>query len=63
MKINNKKLKIFVDQTGRDGVEYHTAVGYIDVLSIDEAGDFYVFELKRDMGSDKVVGQVTRYMG
>jgi len=63
IKINGKKLKLFVDQTGRDGVEYHTAVGFIDVLGVDESGDFYVFELKRDRGSDKVVGQVARYMG
>lgn len=61
--VNNKRLKLFVDQTGNDGVEYYTAVGFIDVLGIDEAGNFYVFELKRDMGSDKVVGQVARYMG
>lgn len=63
IKVNKKNLKLFVDQTGRDGVEYSTDVGFIDVLGIDEYGDFYVFELKRDKGSDKVVGQVTRYMG
>lgn len=63
IKINNQKLTLFVDQTGRDGVEYPTAVGYIDVLGVDQLGNFYVFELKRDMGSDKVVGQVARYMG
>ena len=63
IKINDKKLKLFVDQTGRDGIEYPTAVGLIDVLGVDEGGDFYVFELKRDVGTDKVVGQIARYMG
>jgi hypothetical protein len=61
--INGKKLKLYVDQTGRDGVEYSTGVGFIDVLGIDDNENFYVFELKRDNGSDKVIGQVARYMG
>lgn len=61
--INGKKLKLYVDPTGQDGVEYKTAVGFIDVLGIDDQGNFYVFELKRDIGSDKVVGQISRYMG
>jgi len=63
IKIKGKNLKLFVDQTGHDGIEYPTDVGFIDVLGIDEDGDYYVFELKRDRGSDRVVGQVTRYMG
>jgi len=61
--VNAKKLKLFVDQTGRDGIEYPTAIGLVDILAIDEEGNFYVFELKRSRGSDKVVGQVARYMG
>jgi len=61
--VNAKKLKLFVDQTGRDGIEYPTAIGLVDILAVDEEGNFYVFELKRSRGSDKVVGQVTRYMG
>ncbi|HEY85017.1 MAG TPA: DUF91 domain-containing protein [Chloroflexi bacterium] len=61
--LNGKKLKLFIDSTGRDGIEYPTAVGMIDILAVDEEEAFYVFELKRGRGSDKVVGQVTRYMG
>jgi len=61
--VNDKKLKLFVDQAGRDGIEYPTAIGPIDILAVDEEGNFYIFELKRSSGSDKVVGQVTRYMG
>lgn len=61
--INGKKLKLYVDQTGKDGVEYPTDVGFIDALGIDDNENFYVFELKRNNGSDKVIGQVARYMG
>jgi hypothetical protein len=63
LSINGKKLTLFVNAEGRDGIEYPTGVGFIDVLGIDKEGNFYVFELKRDSGSDKVVGQVARYMG
>ena len=52
-----------MDPTRRDGVEYPTPVGKIDILTIDEDETFYVFELKWGRGRDKVVGQVTRYMG
>lgn len=63
IKILNKNLKVFVNQEGKDGVEYPTAVGFIDILAIDEDENFYVFELKRSRGSDKVIGQIARYMG
>ena len=61
--VNGKKLKLFVDPMGRDGIEYPTAIGPIDILAVDKEKAFYVFELKRGRGSDKAVGQVTRYMG
>ncbi len=61
--VNGKKLRLFVDPVGRDGVEFQTDVGFIDVLAIDNAGAFYVFELKRGRSSDYVLGQITRYMG
>ncbi len=61
--INGNRLHLYVDPTGQDGVEFPTAVGFIDVLGIDDDGNFYVFELKRDVGSDRVVGQIARYMG
>jgi len=63
IRIFNKSLKVFVNQEGKDGIEYPCAVGFIDILAIDDEGNFYVFELKRSRGSDKVVGQLTRYMG
>ena len=63
IRIDGKSLELYVDQTDREGVEYPTAVGAIDILCIDQEGTFYVFELKRGRGSDAAVGQLTRYMG
>lgn len=61
--IDGHRLKLYVDPTGRDGVEYSTAIGPIDVLATDHAGDFVVFELNRARGPDRAVGQLARYMG
>ncbi len=61
--VDGKRLRLYVDPTGRDGIEYPTAVGPIDILAADEAGDFFVFELKRARSPDHAIGQLTRYMG
>jgi endonuclease len=61
--INGKRLRLFVDPMGRDGIEFPSAVGPIDILAIDESGSFFVFELKRANSSDRAIGQLTRYMG
>lgn len=61
--VHGRRLRVYVDPTGRDGIEFPTAVGPIDLLAIDEAGDFYVFELKRGRTPDHTVGQLMRYMG
>ena len=61
--VNGKKLKLFVDPTGRDGVEYPSTVGPIDLLAMDELENFYVFELKRARVADRAMGQLARYMG
>lgn len=63
IEFGGKRLRLYVDPTGRDGVEYPTTVGPIDILAIDETGAFFVFELKRAQSSDRVLGQITRYMG
>jgi len=40
------------------------AIGRLDLLAVHtETNDFYVLELKRGLGDDEVVGQVSRYMG
>jgi len=61
--VGGRKLRLYVDQTGQDGIEFPTAVGRIDILAIDESGDFVVFELKRGRSPDHAMGQLARYMG
>lgn len=61
--VEGERLRLYVDPTGRDGVEYQTAVGRIDILAIDENDNFVVFELKRARSPDHAIGQLSRYMG
>jgi hypothetical protein len=42
--------------------QYPTAVGPIDILAEDAEGILVVIELKRGRSSDRVVGQIARYM-
>ncbi|HYD17330.1 MAG TPA: endonuclease NucS domain-containing protein [Patescibacteria group bacterium] len=56
--VNGKKLSLFTD-----GVEYSTEAGIIDILAVDDKGNFVVFELKRGRTPDHVMGQLVRYMG
>lgn len=61
--IAGKRLRLYKDSANLEGVEYPTATGPIDILAVDEAGNFYVLELKLSHGPDKAMGQLTRYMG
>ncbi|GAB4381669.1 MAG: hypothetical protein Kow00121_40760 [Elainellaceae cyanobacterium] len=61
--VNCEDLQLYVDDNGRDGVEYPTGVGPIDILAKDKYGNFVVFELKLRRGPDKALGQLLRYMG
>jgi RecB family endonuclease NucS len=61
--IDGKRLQLFVDPTGRDGIEFPSAVGPIDILAVDDRNSFYVFELKRANSPDRAIGQLARYMG
>ena len=61
--VEGRRLRLFVDATGRDGVEFPTAVGLIDILAVDDSGAFVVFELKRARSPDHAIGQLARYMG
>ena len=61
--VRDKRLKLYVDPTGRDGIEFPTAVGPIDILAVDDSGAFFVFELKRARSPDRAIGQLARYMG
>lgn len=63
LRINGKRLRLYIDDRGVSGVEYRTSVGIIDILTVDEDGHFVVFELKLSKGQDRTLGQILRYMG
>lgn len=63
IRVEGRKLSLYVDSSGRKGIEYPTAVGPIDILAIDDAHNFYAFELKRARSPDHAIGQLARYMG
>jgi restriction system protein len=45
------------------GQQIATPAGRLDLLCKDAAGTYVVVEIKRDQGTDQVVGQILRYMG
>jgi len=61
-----KNYDIFKDENGI-GKQFKTNTGWIDILAISkdkkDEKEFLVIELKKGQASDKVVGQVLRYMG
>ncbi len=61
--IEGQTLKLYRSAEGRDGREYPPDVGPIDILAVNDASDFFVFELKLDRGPDRALGQLARYMG
>lgn len=57
-------LRIFEDSEVNEGQQYLTDIGPIDILAIDEKTKaFVVIELKKGRSSDRVIGQILRYMG
>lgn len=56
-------MSVYSSPDGRDGVEFQTDVGPIDILAKTPEGDFHVFELKLGRGADVALGQLLRYMG
>lgn len=54
-------LELYVDDEGRNGVEYSIEVGKIDILAIDKNNKFVVIEIKVSRGPDSVAGQILRY--
>jgi endonuclease len=61
--VGGRQVSLYRDAAGRDGKEYPTDVGPIDILAVDDRGNFFVFELKLDRGPDRALGQLARYMG
>lgn len=56
-------LKLYQDDNGISERQYSTDIGIIDLLCIDKDNNFVILEIKKGKGSDKVIGQITRYMG
>jgi len=56
-------LKLYHDENDIPGRQYSTDVGIIDLLCIDKNKKFVILEIKKEKGSDKAIGQITRYMG
>lgn len=56
-------LRLYADVDGRDGVEYQTPIGRIDILALDKADNLLVVELKVARSPDQVCGQILRYVG
>ena len=57
-----EKLEIFIDSAGEIAQQFPTDLGPIDILARDNNGNFVVIELKRDLVTEKVVGQMAKYM-
>ncbi|OGQ58115.1 MAG: hypothetical protein A3J24_06155 [Deltaproteobacteria bacterium RIFCSPLOWO2_02_FULL_53_8] len=47
----------------KDGVEYNTTAGRIDILAKDSNGGLVVIELKAGKANDKALGQILGYIG
>jgi hypothetical protein len=43
IEVNGRRLRVYVDLAEREGVEFPTAVGPIDILAVDDSGSFFVF--------------------
>ena len=54
-------LKLY-EEEGITGVEFPVGGRFIDILAVDKASRYVVFELKVSRGYDRVVGQILRYM-
>ncbi len=59
----DRGLQLYRDENGREGLEYPTDVGPIDILAKASNGELVVFELKLSRGPDRALGQLLRYMG
>ena len=62
--IFKKELEIYEDTEMNEGQQYPTEIGPIDILAVEpKSKSFVVIELKKGRPSDRVIGQILRYMG
>ncbi|EMR74751.1 putative nuclease of the RecB family [Thermoplasmatales archaeon SCGC AB-540-F20] len=63
LELIERGLSLFVDKYEKTGRQYPTEVGRIDLLCVTPDGQYVVIEFKKGKSSDKIIGQVFRYMG
>jgi hypothetical protein len=56
-------LRLYNDEDGVPGRQYTTEVGTIDLLCVDPNNTLVVVELKKGRETDRVIGQISRYIG
>lgn len=61
LKVDDKGLRVYVDERGRDGIEYPIGVGLIGILAV-ESSAYVGFELKLGQVADMAIGPISRYM-
>ena len=54
---------VLFENEGITGIEFNAGGRFIDILAVDRNNCFVIIELKVSKGSDKVVGQLLRYIG
>jgi len=63
LQIDGKNLELYIDENGREGIEYLTEVGRIDILAVDNEKNFVVIEIKQGIAKDDALSQLLKYMG
>ncbi|NLV17102.1 MAG: DUF91 domain-containing protein [Syntrophomonadaceae bacterium] len=58
----SKNLQIYRDQSGREGFEYPTEIGIIDILAADEKNRLIVMEFSEEV-SPEVLSRTLAFMG
>ena len=56
------KLSVYEKREDFYGRQYPTHDGRIDILTVDEVGNYHVIELKKDKGYGQVFDQMNRYI-
>jgi hypothetical protein len=61
--IEGKRLRLYVGPAGKDGIEYPTDVGKIDILAMDDDEQFVIFELSLARSVDHAISRLSCNMG